>query len=89
MVSIRYIRDLPEKIGFIKKTTRLEAGSNTSTVILRVVEDDKKEVSKFETVKYGHESQETRTLERLRWRGPAAYTSEREPHRKMPVTVKE
>jgi hypothetical protein len=30
-----------------------------------------------ETVKYGHESQGTRTRERLRWRGPAAYTNDR------------
>jgi hypothetical protein len=29
---------------------------------------------KSESVKYGHESQETQTKERLRWRGPAAYT---------------
>jgi hypothetical protein len=28
---------------------------------------------KSETVKYGHEYQSTRTLERLRWQGPAAY----------------
>jgi hypothetical protein len=27
--------------------------------------------------KYGRESQGTRTRERLRWRGPAAYTKER------------
>jgi hypothetical protein len=40
-----------------------------------------------ETVKYGRESQGTRTPESLRWQGPAAYTkyrsvlaSERAPH---------
>jgi hypothetical protein len=41
-----------------------------------------------ETVKYGRESQGTRTRERLRWQGPAPYTkdrpvvsSERAPHK--------
>jgi hypothetical protein len=52
--------------------TRVEAGSNTSTVTLRVVGGDEKESLKSETVKYGRESQRTRTRERLRWRGPAA-----------------
>jgi hypothetical protein len=49
---------------------------------------------KSETVKYGRESQGTRTQERLRWQGPAAYTkdrpalsSERAPHMNKPVTV--
>jgi hypothetical protein len=48
---------------------------------------------KSETVKYDHESQETRTRERLRWRGPAAYTrdipvlsSEWVPHKNKTVT---
>jgi hypothetical protein len=56
----------------------VEAGSNTSTVTLRVV-------------KYGYESKGTRTQERLRWRVPAAYTkvrpvlsSERTPTRTGP-----
>jgi hypothetical protein len=53
--------------------TRVEAGSNTSTVTLRVVWGDEKGSLKSETVIYGHESQGTRTRERLRWRGPAAY----------------
>jgi hypothetical protein len=44
----------------------VEAGSNTSTVTLRVVGGDKKGSLKFETVKYGHEYQGTRTRERLR-----------------------
>jgi hypothetical protein len=46
---------------------------------------------KSETVKYGHESHWTRTRERLRWRGSAAYTldrlvllSERAPHKTRP-----
>jgi hypothetical protein len=51
---------------------------------------------KSETVKYDHECQGTRTQERLRWRGPAAYTedrpvlsSERAPHKNKTATVKE
>jgi hypothetical protein len=49
-----------------------------------------------ETIKYGHESQGTRTIERLRWQGPAAYTkgrpilsSERVRHKNKTVSVKE
>jgi hypothetical protein len=37
--------------------THVEAGSNTSTVTLRVVGGDEKGSLKSETVKYGHESQ--------------------------------
>jgi hypothetical protein len=73
----------------------LRAGSNTSTVALRVVGDDEKGSLRSETVKYGHESQGTRTRERLRWRGPAAYKkdrpvllSERAPHKNKTVTIK-
>jgi hypothetical protein len=40
---------------------RVEAGSNTSTVTLRVVGGDEKGGLKPETVKYGHESYGTRT----------------------------
>jgi hypothetical protein len=47
----------------------VEAVSNTSTVTLRVVGGGEKESLKSETVKY----QGTRTRERLRWQGPAAY----------------
>jgi hypothetical protein len=43
--------------------SRVEAGSNTSKVALRVVEGDKKRSLKFETVKYGSESHETGTRE--------------------------
>jgi hypothetical protein len=39
----------------------VEAGSNTSTVTLRVVGGDKKGSLKSETVKYGRKSQGTRT----------------------------
>jgi hypothetical protein len=76
--------------------TRVEGGSNTSTVTLRVVGVDEKGSLKSETVKYGRESQGTRTRERLRWRGPAAYkkdipvlSSERAPHKTKTVTVKQ
>jgi hypothetical protein len=63
--------------GYIIKTTfdtiqstRVEAGSNTSTVALRVVGGGEKGSLKTETVKYGREIQGTQTRERLRWRGP-------------------
>jgi hypothetical protein len=45
----------------VQSITRVEAGSNTSTVTQRVVEGDEKGSLKSETVKYGRESQETRT----------------------------
>jgi hypothetical protein len=70
-----------------ESNTRVEAGSNTSTVNLRVVGDDEKGSLKSETVKYGHECQGTRTRERLRRSSPAA--SERAPQKKKTVTVKE
>jgi hypothetical protein len=41
--------------------SRVEAGSNTSTVTLRVVGGDEKGSLKSETVKYGRESQGART----------------------------
>jgi hypothetical protein len=40
---------------------RVEAGSNTSTVTLRVVGGDENESLESETVKYGHEFYWTRT----------------------------
>jgi hypothetical protein len=53
-----YISDRANKNdGF----TRLEAGSNTSTVTLRVVGGDEKGSLESETVKYGHEPYGTRT----------------------------
>jgi hypothetical protein len=57
--------------------TRVEAGSDTSTVTLLVVGGDEKGSLKSETVKYGLKSQGTRTRERLRWQGPAAHTTDR------------
>jgi hypothetical protein len=77
------------------QTFRVEAGSNTSTVTLRVVGGDEKGSLKSETVKYGRKSQGTRARERLPWQGPAAYTkdrpvlsSERAPHKSKTVMVK-
>jgi hypothetical protein len=72
----------------------MEAGSNTSTVTLRVVGGDKKGSLESETVKDGRESHGTRTLEWLRWRGPTTIvndrpvlSSERAPHINKPATV--
>jgi lipopolysaccharide export system protein LptA len=48
---------------------RVEAGSNTSTVTLRVVGGDGKGSLESETVKYGRESKGTRTRERLTGEG--------------------
>jgi hypothetical protein len=44
---------------------------------LWVMGGDEKGSLKSERVKYGRESQRTRTRERLRWKGPAAYTEDR------------
>jgi hypothetical protein len=72
----------------------VEAGSNTSTVTLRVVGGDEKGSLKSETVKYGRESQGTRTRERLRWQELAAYakdrpvlSSERAPHKNKTIFI--
>jgi ribosomal protein S10 len=65
-------------------------------VTLRFVGGDEKESLKSETVKYGRESQDTGTRERLRWQGPAAYTKgrpvlslERAPHKDKTVNAKQ
>jgi hypothetical protein len=42
-------------------SSRVEAGSNTSTVALRVIGGDRKGSLKSETVKYGHECHGTWT----------------------------
>jgi hypothetical protein len=75
-------------------TPRVEAGSNTSTVTLRVVGGDEKGSLKCETVKYCLKSQGTRTRERLRWQEPAGIvndrpglSSERAPHKNKTTTV--
>jgi hypothetical protein len=74
----------------VSPPTRVEAGSNTSTVTLRIVGGNEKGRLKSETVKYDREYQGTRTRGRLRWQGPVAYTkgrpvlsSERTPHKKQ------
>jgi hypothetical protein len=54
----------------------VEAGSNISTVTLRVVRGDEKGSLKSEIVIYGQESKGTRTRG-LRWRGPAAIVNDR------------
>jgi hypothetical protein len=72
----------------------VEAGSNTSTVTLRVVGGDEKGSLKSETVKYDCESQGTWARER--WQESAAYTkdrpvlpSERAPHKNKIAIVKQ
>jgi hypothetical protein len=55
----------------------VEAGSNTSTVALRVVGDDKKESLKSEIVKYGLETKGCRNQGGMHWRGPEIYTKDR------------
>jgi hypothetical protein len=72
----------------------VEAGSNTSTVALRVIGGDEERSLDSETVKYGREFDGTRTQEWLRWRAPAAAVndrpvqpSERAPHVNKLATV--
>jgi hypothetical protein len=83
--------NISERQPGIENHPRVEAGSNTSTVTLRVVGGDKKGSLKCETVKYGRETLGALTKDRLRWQGPAAYikvrpvlSSERAPHKKKP-----
>jgi hypothetical protein len=45
----------------VDSQSRVEAGSNTSTVTLLVVGGEKKGSQESETVKYGHESRGSRT----------------------------
>jgi hypothetical protein len=85
---------LKSKGSTVQSDTLFEAGWNTSTVTLRVVGDDEKGSLKSEGVKYGQETQGTRTQERLRWREPTAYTNdrsvlltERVPQKNKTVTV--
>jgi hypothetical protein len=74
--------------------SRVEAGSNTSTVTLRVAGGDEKRSLEPETVKYGHESHGSRTRKCLHWQGPGAIvndrpvlSSESTPHINKPATV--
>jgi hypothetical protein len=76
--------------------SRVDAGSNTSTVTLRVVEGDEKGSLESEPVKYGHESYGTRTRKWLRWREPVAIANgrpvlslERVPQINKPATVRQ
>jgi hypothetical protein len=55
------LRHVPDFEG--SGLSRVEAGSNTSTVTLQVVGGDEKGSLKSETVKYGVKSQGTRTRE--------------------------
>jgi hypothetical protein len=80
----------------MSKTSRVEAGTNTSTVTLRVVGGDEKGNLESETVKYGHESYGTWTRKWLRWRGPVAIangrpvlSSEMAPQINKPATVRQ
>jgi hypothetical protein len=57
--SVQYGDFYSGRVEVIKGS--VEAGSNTSTVILRVVGGDEKGSLESETVKYGHESYGTRT----------------------------
>jgi hypothetical protein len=63
--------------GSEKGQSRVDAGSNTAIVTLRVVGGDEKGSLRSETLKYGSESQGTRTRKRLRWQGPAPYKKDR------------
>jgi hypothetical protein len=74
--------------------SRVEAGSNTSTVTLRVVGGVEKKSLESERVNYGHESHGSRTRKYLHWQGPGAIvndrpvlSSERAPHINKPATV--
>jgi hypothetical protein len=79
----------------VRKSSRVEAGSNTSSVTLRVVGGDEKgSLEESETVKYGQASHGSRTRKILRWRGPGAIVNdrpvlslERTSHINKPATV--
>jgi hypothetical protein len=66
MFSMRSVPKLHLGVIFDKRISRdsgVDAGSNTSTVTLRVVEGDEKESLESGRVKYGHESHGNRTRE--------------------------
>jgi hypothetical protein len=78
------------KIHFVpyRKQSHVEAGSNTSTVALRVVGGDKTGSLESETVKYGRKSHGTRTREWPRWLNHRpVLSSERVAHINKPATV--
>jgi hypothetical protein len=85
MLTTRAVQRGYEKNNWSKNSSGVEAGSNTVTVNPWVISDDEKGGLKSEPVKDDHE------WEKLRWRGPAAYTkdrtvlsSERAPHKTGP-----
>jgi hypothetical protein len=87
-------RDVISKGQGQLRVSRMEAGSNTSTVALRVVGGDEMGSLEYETVKCGRKSHGTRIREWLRWRGPAAILNDRPvlssewaPHINKPATV--
>jgi hypothetical protein len=57
--------------------SRVEAGSNTSTVALRVVGGDETGSLESETVNYGRKSHGTRDRKLLLWPAPVAITNDR------------
>jgi hypothetical protein len=57
--------------------SRVEAGSDISTVALWVIGGNKKGGLESETVKYGRKSHGTQTQEWLHWQGPAAIVNDR------------
>jgi hypothetical protein len=70
-----------------RESSRVEAGSNTSTATPRVVGGDEKGSLESERVNYGHESHGSPTRKCLYWQGPGAIvndrpvlSSERAPH---------
>jgi hypothetical protein len=88
-------RTIKHNLQYLLLKTRVEAGSNTSTVTLRVVGGDEKGSLKSETVTYGLETKGPQTQGGLHWRGPVAYTkdrpvlsSERAAHKNRTVIVK-
>jgi hypothetical protein len=93
VISIRFARGYKKRPDQTRDS-RVEAGSNTSTLTLRVVGGDEKGSLQSETVNYGHESHGSRTRKCLRWREPGAIvndrpflSSERAPHINKRATV--
>jgi hypothetical protein len=77
-----------------ENSSRVDSGSNTSTVALRVVGGDEKGSLESERVNYGHKSHGIRTWKWMRWRRQTALvndrpvlSSERAPHINKPATV--
>jgi hypothetical protein len=65
------------KLPCVVRSSRVEAGSNASTLALRVVGGDEKGSLESETVKYGHESHGTPTQKWLRRWGSATIVNDR------------